>query len=122
MASAALAAPTLTAGPAQAAPANPTCRTAGHSASAPEILASAEAHLVTVSGDLSWLRMQSDQTTTASPAAWRLHEEIDQLQQEAELFNQVRSVAFIRGNATPGSPAQFRAEEELDSLCDQVGG
>ena len=121
MGAAALAAPILFAGPAQAAPAITSCRTAGHPATSAELEAGSEATLANVSGNLAWLREQFDQTTTASPAAWRVREELDRLGEEAKVLDQLRYVAFVRGDATLGSPAQFRAQEELDSLCNRIG-
>jgi hypothetical protein len=95
-----------------------SCRTSGHSATSAEIVARSEATLAKVSGDMSWLRAQADQATIASPAAWRLHEELDRLAEQAKVLDQLRHAAIIRSDATPASPAQFRAQEEVDSLCD----
>jgi hypothetical protein len=102
----------------RAAGASTSCRTSGHSATSAEIVARSETTLAKVRGDMSWLRAQFDQATIASPAAWRLHEELDRLAEQAKVLDQLHYVAFIRSDATPGSPAQFRAQEELDSLCD----
>ena len=112
-----LAATTLLATPAQATSPTSVCRAGSHPAAAKEIVARSEAALATVTGNLSWMQADFDQATTASPAAWRLREELDQLHAEASHLNQLRHAAFIRNDATPGSAAQFRAQEEVDLIC-----
>lgn len=123
MGAAALAAPALLAGPALlaapalAAPAATSCETAGHPATSAQIVARSQADLTGVQAELAWLQVDADGVTTTSPAAWRLREQLDRLQARASHLEALRTVAFIRGDATAGSPAQFRAQEELDSLC-----
>jgi hypothetical protein len=120
MGAAALVGTALLAAPALAAPATTLCRTAGHPATAAEIMVRSEATLAKASGDISWLQVDFDQATAASPAAWRLREELDQLAEEVKVLDQLHYVAFIRGDATPGSPAQFRAQEDVDSMRDRL--
>ena len=115
---AALATTTLWAAPALAAPATTVCETAGHPATSSEIVARSKAAMATTSRDLAWMQIEFDQATTASPAAWRLREQLDRVAEEAKALDQLGYVAFVRGDATPGSPAQFRAQEEVDRLCD----
>jgi len=97
------------------------CHTAGHPATSAEIIGRSANRLAAAQMPLSWLQVDYDEATTASPAAWRLREEIEQLRTAARGFGDLSATAFIRGDATPGSPAQFRAQEELDALCDSLG-
>jgi hypothetical protein len=85
-------------------------------------VARAEVALAVARRDLHWLKVDYPQATMASAAAWRIHEEIDRLDAETKDQDELRSVAFVRGDATPGTPAQFRAQEEVDSLCDRIAG
>lgn len=83
-------------------------------------MARSQAELSRVRGELSWIQVDFDHATPASPAAWRLQEELDRLRVEPHTLSDLRNTAFVRGDATPGSPAQFRAQEEVDQLCGQL--
>jgi hypothetical protein len=120
LAASALAASVLLIGPARAAVPGAMCRNAGHSASAAEIVYEADAASTAVDENLSWMQQEFDRATPASPAAWRLREDLDRLHGRAELLTQLRQVASVRGDATPGSLAQFRAQEKLDLACDAI--
>jgi hypothetical protein len=58
--------------------------------------------------------------TIASPASWRLHEELDRLDRKYGLLRQLGNTLATRDGATPGSPAQWRAQETSDALCEQL--
>jgi len=121
-AGAVLAAPMLFAGPAAAGPRTSPCRTAGHPAQAIEIVARSQTAAAGVNAQLSWMQVEYDKTTPASPAQRRLREELDRLEAEANDLQKLGVAASARADATSGSPAQFRAQEELDSLCDALTG
>ena len=114
---AALAGATLFAGPASAGSVTNLCLTAGRPATSAEILSRSQAQLVAIQAELPWLQADFDGARTASPAGWRLADELESLEAEARDLDNLRMDAFIRSDATPGSAAQFRAQEELDMVC-----
>jgi hypothetical protein len=118
---AALAAVILAPAAVSAGPTSSLCRAAGRPSSSAEIMGRAEAALARVQMELPVLQIDYDAASTASPAAWRLREELDRLDAESRSLRDVDNTAFVRGDATPGTPAQFRAQEELDGLCASVG-
>jgi hypothetical protein len=108
--------------PAQAAATSSLCEGGpGDPALSRELVVAADAALTTARRDLYWLHAGYARATTASPAALRMHEEIDQLDSETKDLDELRDVAVVQGGATPASPAQFRAQEELGSICDRLG-
>jgi hypothetical protein len=120
-AGAAPAAVLLLPGAAFASPTTSLCRTAGDPASPAEIMGQTDADLAHVQTELHMLQREYDSASTASPAAWRLREELDRLDGKARALQDLHATAFIRSDATPGSAAQFRAQEELDALCASLG-
>ncbi len=120
-AAAALAAVILVPGAVSASPTTRLCSTSGHPSSSAEIMGQSEAALARVQAEHSVLQIDYHGATTASPAAWRLREELDRLDAEAHVLQDLHTTAFIRGVATAGSPAEFRAQEELDGLCASLG-
>jgi hypothetical protein len=59
-------------------------------------------------------------TTMASPASWRLHEDLERLERKYRLLRQLGDTVATRDGATPGSPAQWRAQESSDAVCEQL--
>jgi hypothetical protein len=113
-------APILPAGSATAQSEPSVCVTSGHAAAATQIMTRSQTMLTGIESDIAWTQDEFDRAASASPAKWRLREELDRLKGESESLRDLAHVAFVRGDATSGSPAQFRAQEELDQLCSEI--
>jgi hypothetical protein len=79
-----------------------------------------DAPLATVGDQLAITEKDFRDATMASPASWRLHEELDRLAWRHGLLRQLGDTVTTRDEATPGSPAQWRAQESSDAICEQL--